>query len=129
MKKILLVSTVPISLKAFSLDFMKYLRNQGYDVEAASSHGLEVEYIKKEGVPRPPKPYIVNITFDSVVEFFFKFTGIFLVSVDIHIHSMVCRKKFIIISFNMVLTRFIRMILPIIDKSILQGNQINGLLD
>jgi ATP-binding cassette, subfamily F, member 1 len=26
------------------------------------------EFIKKEGVPRPPKPYLVNITFDDVVE-------------------------------------------------------------
>ena len=26
------------------------------------------EYIKKEGIPRPPKPYTVNITFDDVVE-------------------------------------------------------------
>ena len=26
------------------------------------------EFIKKEGVPRPPKPYTVNITFDNVVE-------------------------------------------------------------
>jgi ATPase subunit of ABC transporter with duplicated ATPase domains len=26
------------------------------------------EFIKKEGVPRPPKPYVVNITFDDVVE-------------------------------------------------------------
>lgn len=26
------------------------------------------EFIKKEGVPRPPKPYTVNITFDDVVE-------------------------------------------------------------
>ena len=49
MKKILLVSTIPLSLKVFSLDFMKYLRDQGYDVQAASSHGPETEYIKKEG--------------------------------------------------------------------------------
>ena len=26
------------------------------------------EFIKKEGVPRPPKPYVVNMTFDNVVE-------------------------------------------------------------
>lgn len=26
------------------------------------------EYIKKEGIPRPPKPYVVNITFDNVIE-------------------------------------------------------------
>jgi len=26
------------------------------------------EFIKKEGIPRPPKPYVVNITFDDVVE-------------------------------------------------------------
>jgi ATP-binding cassette subfamily F protein 1 len=26
------------------------------------------EYIKKNGVPRPPKPYNVNITFDNVIE-------------------------------------------------------------
>ena len=26
------------------------------------------EFIKKEGIPRPPKPYVVNITFDNVIE-------------------------------------------------------------
>jgi ATP-binding cassette subfamily F protein 3 len=26
------------------------------------------EFIKKEGVKRPPKPYVVNITFDNVIE-------------------------------------------------------------
>ena len=26
------------------------------------------EFIKKEGIPRPPKPYTVNITFDNVIE-------------------------------------------------------------
>ena len=49
MKKILILATIPLSLKAFSLDFMKYLRDKGYEVHAAAGEGSDSEIIKKEG--------------------------------------------------------------------------------
>ncbi|MFH1776603.1 MAG: glycosyltransferase family 4 protein [Candidatus Omnitrophota bacterium] len=49
LKKILFISTIPLSLKAFSLPFMVFLRNKGFKVEAASGAGQEVQDIEKAG--------------------------------------------------------------------------------
>lgn len=49
MQKILFVATVPSTIKAFSLEFMKFLRNRGYDVSAATAEGSEADDIRKEG--------------------------------------------------------------------------------
>jgi len=49
MKKILLVSTIPLSLKVFSLGFMEFLRDKGFEVEAAGSPGEGSEYIRAQG--------------------------------------------------------------------------------
>ena len=43
MKKILFLATIPLTLKAFSLDLMKFLRERGYEVEAAAGGGQEAE--------------------------------------------------------------------------------------
>ncbi|RKY40904.1 MAG: hypothetical protein DRP85_07635 [Candidatus Makaraimicrobium thalassicum] len=53
MKKILLVSTIPLSLKVFSLglSFMEFLRDKGYDVHAAGGGGREAECIRERGFP------------------------------------------------------------------------------
>lgn len=49
MKKILFFSTIPSSIKEFSLDFMKYLRSQGFIVEAAAGVAKQTEYIRSQG--------------------------------------------------------------------------------
>lgn len=65
MKKILLVSTIPLSLKAFSLglSFMAFLRERGYEVAAAAGLGADAEAIRREGfsfyeipIPREIRP-------------------------------------------------------------------------
>ena len=49
MKRVLLVATIPLSLKVFSLNFMKFLREKGYRVEAAAGRGREAKLIRQEG--------------------------------------------------------------------------------
>ncbi len=63
MKKILIFSNIPVTIKSFSLSFMKFLREKGYDVEAAAASGETAESVRQAGfryhvieVPRTIKP-------------------------------------------------------------------------
>ena len=49
LKKVLLVATIPLSHKAFSLNYMRHLRAGGYEVEAAAGKGAEIDFITREG--------------------------------------------------------------------------------
>lgn len=48
-KKILFFATIPASIKEFSLDYMKFLRDQGYVVEAAAGIAHQTEYVRSQG--------------------------------------------------------------------------------
>ncbi|MFH1798500.1 MAG: glycosyltransferase family 4 protein [Candidatus Omnitrophota bacterium] len=49
MRKILFITTIPLTIKAFFLDYMKFLRAKGYNVQAAGSEGEESEVIQNQG--------------------------------------------------------------------------------
>lgn len=54
--KILHTSTIPLSIKAFTLSFLKYIREKGFDVYVASSSGKEEKYIRDAGFSFFPVP-------------------------------------------------------------------------
>ena len=63
MKKILIFSNIPVTIKAFSLSYMKFLREKGYEVQAAAASGEVAESVRRAGfryhdieVPRTIKP-------------------------------------------------------------------------
>lgn len=62
MKKILFITTIPLTIKAFFLDYMKFLKEKGYAVEAVSGEGGEVEFIKKQGFVYHIVPMARNIS-------------------------------------------------------------------
>jgi glycosyltransferase involved in cell wall biosynthesis len=49
--KILHTSTIPISIRAFTLSFLKYIKGRGYDVYVARSPGKEGASIIDAGIP------------------------------------------------------------------------------
>lgn len=49
MRKILFITTIPLTIKAFFLDYMKFLRGKGYDVQAAGGEGRETGVIQNQG--------------------------------------------------------------------------------
>ena len=54
--KILHTSTIPLSIKAFTLSFLKYIKGKGFDVYVASSPGKEEAHITSAGIPFFPLP-------------------------------------------------------------------------
>ena len=48
-------------------NYEKFEKKKEELIKKSTPKKLVEEFIKKENVPRPPKPYIVNITFDNVI--------------------------------------------------------------
>ncbi|MBI5077282.1 glycosyltransferase family 4 protein [Candidatus Falkowbacteria bacterium] len=49
MKKVLFIATIPSSIKEFSLDFMRFIRNRGFYVEAIAGIGSQAEFVRQQG--------------------------------------------------------------------------------
>ncbi|MDD4202715.1 MAG: glycosyltransferase family 4 protein [Candidatus Omnitrophica bacterium] len=50
MKKILFVSTNPLSFKAFNMDLFYFLQQKEFEVHAAAGYGNEIDFLQEKGV-------------------------------------------------------------------------------
>ena len=61
-KKLLRITTVPISLHLLLRGQFRFMREQGYDVYTMSAEGKEIQEVVKEGVPHIIVPFTRQIT-------------------------------------------------------------------
>jgi glycosyltransferase involved in cell wall biosynthesis len=61
-RRLLRITTVPISLKLLLRGQLQYFQNAGYEVLAVSGEGKEIEAIRKEGIPHQRIPMTRKIT-------------------------------------------------------------------